>query len=204
MSSSQKHPACIGWWALYLSAGGVAVYAVLFVAIRDLSDEFIQLHGTEYDAAFFLLTHIICGAIALSIGPFQFSQKLRQQHKKWHRRFGYIYLCSICIGTISSFIAAQQALTGSIAQLGFSALALAWGYTTTMAFLAIRRGDFLRHENWMKRSYALTLAAVSLRIMLGATVAMQLPFAMVYPVIAWACWVPNLIIAERYWVKERA
>ena len=48
----------------------------------------------------------------------------------------------------------------------------------------------------MVRSYALTLAAVTLRFYLPASLANGLPFEAVYAVIAWACWVPNLIVAE--------
>lgn len=48
----------------------------------------------------------------------------------------------------------------------------------------------------MIRSYALTLAAVTLRLQLPASAMLDIPFETAYPAIAFLCWVPNLILAE--------
>ena len=48
----------------------------------------------------------------------------------------------------------------------------------------------------MVRSYALTLAAVTLRIYLPASQVAGVSFTIAYPVIAWLCWVPNLLLAQ--------
>ncbi len=50
----------------------------------------------------------------------------------------------------------------------------------------------------MIRSWALTFAAVNLRLYLGIAFAMGLAFSDSYPVISFLCWVPNLIAAELY------
>ena len=50
-------------------------------------------------------------------------------------------------------------------------------------------------------SYALTLAAVTLRIYLPLSLALGVPFANAYRVISWLCWVPNIILAE--WLVRR-
>ena len=75
-------------------------------------------------------------------------------------------------------------------------LAITWLITTAMAYLRVRQGDIVRHRMWMVRSYALTLAAVTLRIYLPITQIKGIPFESAYPVIAWMCWVPNLLLAE--------
>ena len=54
----------------------------------------------------------------------------------------------------------------------------------------------------MIRSYALTLAAVTLRIYLPLSQVSQIPFEVAYPIIAYACWVPNILIAE--WMIRRS
>ncbi len=60
------------------------------------------------------------------------------------------------------------------------------------------RRDFVAHERWMIRSFALTFAAVILRI--------YLPFAgdlvTGYTAIAWLCWIPNLVVAK-IWIRLR-
>jgi hypothetical protein len=48
----------------------------------------------------------------------------------------------------------------------------------------------------MVRNFALTFAAVTLRVWLPAGTAAGVPFAVAYPVVAWLCWVPNLLAAE--------
>jgi Predicted membrane protein (DUF2306) len=48
----------------------------------------------------------------------------------------------------------------------------------------------------MIRSYALTLAAVTLRLYLPASIALGVDFRSAYRVISWACWLPNLAVAE--------
>jgi hypothetical protein len=54
----------------------------------------------------------------------------------------------------------------------------------------------------MIRSYALTLAAVTLRLYLPSSQLAGLPFTVAYPAISWLCWVPNLLIAE-WFVRAR-
>ncbi len=48
----------------------------------------------------------------------------------------------------------------------------------------------------MLRSYALTLAAVTLRIYLGISQVNGVDFVVAYQAISWMCWVPNLLIVE--------
>ena len=48
----------------------------------------------------------------------------------------------------------------------------------------------------MLRSYALTLAAVTLRLYMPAFAIAGVGFDAAYPLIAWLCWVPNLVVVE--------
>jgi hypothetical protein len=54
----------------------------------------------------------------------------------------------------------------------------------------------------MIRNFALTFAAVTLRLYLPPVLIVGLPFAMSYAIIAWLCWVPNLLVAE--WLAKTA
>jgi hypothetical protein len=53
----------------------------------------------------------------------------------------------------------------------------------------------------MIRSYALTLAAVTLRLWLPLSQVAGIDFMTAYVAIAWLCWVPNLLVAE--WFLRR-
>ena len=79
---------------------------------------------------------------------------------------------------------------------------------TAMAFAKAKNGDFVAHRDFMIRSYALTLSAVTLRAWKWAiTNSVQLPPMDVYRAVAWLGWVPNLIAAEllirKYYLPER-
>ncbi len=56
----------------------------------------------------------------------------------------------------------------------------------------------------MIRSYALTFAAVTLRIYLPLSQIAGMPFDPAYQTISWLCWVPNLIVAEWIILRQRA
>ena len=98
---------------------------------------------------------------------------------------------------------AAHAATGRIASLGFLALGAVWIGTTAMGYFTIRAGRVAAHREWMILSFALTAAAITLRIYLPLWMAVDGRFTVGYPVIAWACWVPNLIFAGWLIRRER-
>jgi hypothetical protein len=86
---------------------------------------------------------------------------------------------------------------GLSSQIAFCFLAILWSYTTLQALLKIRKSDFNAHRNFMIRSFALTLSAVTLRLWKAIFVYLFHPHPMdVYRLVAWLGWVLNIIIAE--------
>ena len=83
---------------------------------------------------------------------------------------------------------------------GFATLAVVWLLTAALAFARARQRRFDEHRAWMMRSYSLTFAAATVRLV-------GLPFLVLTrdPVIAITCtfwsWVLNLFVAE--WVIRR-
>jgi hypothetical protein len=90
----------------------------------------------------------------------------------------------------------MHASAGPVSQAGFLALGAAWITSTSLGLLAAINRQFEKHRRWMTRSYAVTAAAISLRIMLPICLLSGAPFKYAYPAIAWACWIVNLCIAE--------
>ena len=72
----------------------------------------------------------------------------------------------------------EYAFGGPLAKLGFAGLAIAWLFTGARAFVAARTRDFVSHRRWMIRNFALTFAAVTLRLYLPPVFIVGLPFAM--------------------------
>jgi predicted membrane protein DUF2306 len=50
----------------------------------------------------------------------------------------------------------------------------------------------------MIRSYALTAAAITLRLYLPLIFVFHGSFSIAYPAIAWLCWIPNALAVELY------
>ena len=142
--------------------------------------------------------HVLGGGLCLLIGGFQFSKRLRSNHLQLHRNLGRTYLVLVLLGGIGSLILAPNADGGLVARIGFFILGVLWLFSGLQAYLAIRRKDVATHRAWMLRNFALTFAAVTLRIYLNVFAAIGVDFSESYPVVAWLAWVPNLILIEWY------
>lgn len=148
-----------------------------------------------------LVTHATFSAIALLSGPWQFLAVVRRRSLQAHRSLGRVYCGAVSAGWLSSLPIAAHAQTGAAACAGFLALGAVWICATAAGYFAIRGGRMEAHRAWMTRSYALTAAAITLRLYLPLVFVMHAPFNVGYPMVAWACWIPNLLFAE--WLVRR-
>lgn len=148
-----------------------------------------------------LVVHAASASTALLVGPWQFWSRLRTRRPGVHRVMGRIYVAACLAGGATGFVLALGASTGPVSTAGFGLLAIAWTYSTAMAWrLAVRR-QFAAHRRWMIRSFALTFAAVTLRIYSPVATALPIPFEDSYRAISFLCWVPNLLVAEA-WLRR--
>jgi hypothetical protein len=144
-----------------------------------------------------IYTHIFASSLALLLGPAQFLQGLRTRRPALHRWLGRLYLgVGVLFGGLGGLYMSRYAFGGAVSTGGFGLLALAWLYTGVQAYRAARARHFAAHRVWMVHNSALSLAAVTLRMYLGLGLAAGLPFERIYPVIAWLCWLPNLLVAQ--------
>ncbi|MBV1900222.1 MAG: DUF2306 domain-containing protein [Kordiimonadaceae bacterium] len=185
--------------SLTVLAVAIAGYALAMVFAVDLSNN-IAVGNHFHDRPIALYAHLFFGALALLIGPFQFSEKLRNSRKTLHRWMGRSYVVFCLSSGVAGFFMALSSTTID-ARTGFAVLAVAWIYTTVQAYRKARARDFAAHKNWMIRSFALTCAAITLRILLPVQLIGGVPFETAYIIISWACWVPNLMLAE--WLVRR-
>ena len=74
------------------------------------TDERFLIDSTDEEWAhiapfrWWLLVHGVGGAVALAIGPFQFSSRLRGANLPLHRLLGRIYIGAICIAAPLSLV----------------------------------------------------------------------------------------------------
>jgi len=195
----------LAWAILYILALGVSGFAVYAYGFRPLG---AFVHPEM--AAFFrsqpwaIYTHVFASVAALAFGPIQFSARLRIRYPQFHRNLGKIYLgVGVLVGGLAGLYMAFHAFGGIISKLGFGCLAVSWLVSGGLAYTSIRRGDIESHRRWMIRNFALTFAAVTLRLYLGLVFANGFPFEPAYRAISWLCWVPNLLLAEWLFVRRR-
>ncbi|MCC7375202.1 MAG: DUF2306 domain-containing protein [Verrucomicrobiales bacterium] len=143
-----------------------------------------------------LLIHAGAASVALAVGPFQFMEKLRRRSPRAHRQLGYVYFAGVFIGGTAGLFSATGAGGGLSARTGFFLLGLCWLVSAWVALAVIRRGDVAAHRCWMIRNFALTFAAVTLRLWLPAMANLSGSFLEAYRTVAWLCWVPNAVVAE--------
>ncbi|MEZ5040846.1 MAG: DUF2306 domain-containing protein [Saprospiraceae bacterium] len=193
----------IGKILFVILALGVGAYAFSFL---DFKIKGILLNKGEliknmiYLGAFY--AHVTGGGMALIVGSFQFFPTFRNKYLSLHRNLGKIYVLACLFGGISGLGIAFFANEGPIAQIGFTLLALFWLFTTAQAYFNIRQKNIQAHKEWMLRSYAITFAAVSLRLQLPLyLIFAELDFTTAYRIVAWSCWVPNLLLIE--WIIQK-
>ncbi len=145
--------------------------------------------------------HIILGGIALCIGWLQFNKKIRNKNLKLHKNIGKIYVFSVLFSAVSGLYIGYFATGGIIAKSGFMTMAVAWFLTTLFAFTTVKKGNIIKHQKLMTYSYAICFAAVTLRIYLPIFTPLFGGFLPAYKLIAWLCWVPNILVA--YFINKQ-
>ena len=208
-----------GSWFLGLSCLAVAAFAVIPYAtqsLQELGADPSQIAATYMDRPLIirvaLYAHISFAAVALVLSPLQFSARVRARARRLHRAVGRVVLASIAVAGCAGLVIAPFTRAGVVGAVGFGTLAVLWLTFAVAAFRAICRRDVAAHRRWVVRTFAMTYAAVTLRLWLPLLVTLavtvfdtdpQKAFDAVYPVVAWLAWVPNLIVAERYLAAQR-
>lgn len=152
---------------------------------------------------FALALHASSAGIALLVGPFQIAEWFRIRRRRLHRVLGWVYVVAVALGAVSAMVLAPGANFGPIAAFGFFTLAIVWLIATGTALTMAIQHRFENHRRWMLRSYALTAAAITLRILMPAAAVAGLPPGPSYRAIAWMCWLVNLGMVEVYLAFRR-
>ena len=184
----------LAWLTMTVMAVGVAGYAGAGLISSSLRTPFVQDLFTNLPLA--TTAHLAGGMIALVLGALQVSATLRNKYLDMHRWLGRIYVVAVVVGGIGGFVMALESTGGLVTHYGFGMMAVCWLGCTLNAYRHVRAGNIAQHRAWMLRSYALTLAAVTLRIYLPLSQIAGYEFIEAYRAISWMCWVPNLLVVE--------
>ncbi|MBP6689964.1 MAG: DUF2306 domain-containing protein [Hyphomonadaceae bacterium] len=109
-----------------------------------------------------LAPHIATGAIALLLGPLQFSTTLRRKSLTLHRWLGRTYMAAVLI---SSILALYITVTfeAPSARWVMGTMAGLWLTTTIFAWAAAASRNIPQHKLWISRSYLFTFTFTTTR-----------------------------------------
>ncbi|MDP1659009.1 MAG: DUF2306 domain-containing protein [Methylotenera sp.] len=179
---------------LSLSVIGYVVATYSFLSIDTTPD--FEVSPTFENHRFAIYTHIFASTVALTIGPLLFWKRLRISYSYLHRWLGRLYLLGVFVGGLAGLNVSFYTYGGLAARAGFTCLSLIWIYTGFRAYLAIRSANIAAHHYWMTRNFSLTFAGVTLRLWLPAFMMLGITFEVAYPIVAWLCWLPNILVAD--------
>jgi uncharacterized membrane protein len=177
---------------------GLLILVVLYTRDLALLDSASPLRQRYANIPWLMLAHGVFGTLALTLGIFQFSSRLRSRYLAVHRLFGRIYIGS-------AFIAAPVAVAISIV-LGDGSLIMAsivqaggWMLCTALALYCVRHGNIQQHRQWMMRGYPFAMVFVFVRAIIAIPAVARLGevglVSTVWSVIALAGFVPSVVIA---------
>ena len=154
------------------------------------------LHITAWRWAFY--THITCSIFVLILGGLQFVPAIVKKYTRVHRRMGKAYIILVLgLSAPSGLIMGFYANGGVVSKISFVLLSLLWWLFTFLAYRQIKKKNIESHINFMYRSYALTLSAITFRIyVMLVPHFIHLPAKEMYSLIAWLSWAPNLLVTE--------
>ncbi len=159
------------------------------------------IHNRVWKTAFYI--HVFSIIFALIAGFTQFSKELLKNKRWLHQLMGRIYVIDILL--INFPVAMIMAIYANgllIGKSAFVVLDCLWFWFTLKGFIAIKKGNISSHKNFMIRSYALTLSAVTLRFWkLILSNLFDIDPLHLYMIDAWMGFIPNLLFAE--WLIRR-
>lgn len=167
------------------------------------ADRFLDLTpqslGKYYDYKWILIAHITAGGGAIVSGMLQFREKLRHYSWKLHRFIGFIYLLAVLTSGLCAIVLSFTTAYKVNLPYAFSLQiwVSVWISTTFIAYYSAIKKKFQLHNEWMIRSYIVTLAFVVSGFILKIPYVRNLgSFEDISPSLFWFGWTVPLYIYE--------
>jgi uncharacterized membrane protein len=148
----------------------------------------------------YLVAHAFFGALAMLLGAFQFSNRLRARYLQVHRKLGYIYVASVFIAGPFAIPVARR--IDSLSLVAASAMqSFGWMVTTAIALYCVRNGNIAQHRRWMIRSYPFAMVFTVARMIIPIPPILRMGFTgiemVVWTTIALAAFLPTIFLDWR-------
>ena len=151
---------------IFFAIFGVVTVFVTYMKNRGFFDPASPTAKHFEPALTFVLMHGFFAAIALLLGIFQLSNRLRARYLALHRKLGYVYATCVFIGAplavpLAARTSGPTLTTASVVQ------ATGWMICTAIALYCVRNGNIVQHRRWMIRSFAFAMIFTAARLVIG-------------------------------------
>lgn len=178
---------------------------VMFMKNRGALDPSSPM-GKHYEPALrLLIIHAFFGVLALSLGVFQLSNRLRARYLRLHRMLGYVYIACVFVAApvaipVAAAIDSPSLVAASVFQ------SIGWMVTTAIALYCVRTGNIVQHRRWMIRGYFFAMVFTVARLLIPIPSIAAMGDAgieiVVWSAIAAAAFVPSMLLDWRLIMKR--
>jgi uncharacterized membrane protein len=152
------------------------------------------------------LLHIVPGGLFLLLAPIQFSARMRSRHLEVHRWSGrFLALAALITAATGLHFGLFMPFAGPRETVPIALFSLFLVYAIGKGVVAVRKGQFDRHREWMIRAYALGLAISTVRIFAAALDLVATPAGLgagtAFVIAIWAGWLATLGVGES-WIRS--
>lgn len=150
-----------------------------------------------------LMLHITAGTVAMLSVCLQVWPWLRINYPQVHRVTGRIYVVAALVGGTMGLLMARFA--PAVGRFGVSMATTLWIVTTVVAFVMIRRGNFVLHRRFMLYSFAIVMNNVWGVLIVNLVLRAKIPMDILalLEVARWFGWVVNLMLVQ-WWLYYTA
>ncbi len=193
--------------ALLIALSAIPIIAGAFRMVWMASGVEITPENARFFAAPIpVVLHVFSVSVFCILGAFQFSKNIRTRHPGWHRASGRILVPAGLITAISGLWMSQfyqlPANDGFLLYVFRIVFGFAMIISLVAGLFAIWRRDFVQHQKWMMRGYAIALGTGTQAFtLLPWFLAVGPPDELARALLMGAGWAINLIVVE--WILWR-
>ena len=170
---------------------------VTFMKNKDAFDPASPMARHYAPGMVWLIPHAIFAGLALLMGVFQFSNRLRARYLGLHRKLGMAYVLCVFVGGPLAIPLAVK--TGTPVLTAATVVqTLGWMVCTAVALYCVKTGNVREHRRWMIRGYPFAMIFTVARLLIPLPPVQALGFVgieiVVWTTIALAAFLPSLFL----------
>jgi uncharacterized membrane protein len=182
---------------IFFTSFGLVTILVTYMKNARVFDPTSEIAQHFAPVKWYLVAHAFFGGLAMLLGAFQFSNRLRARFLEVHRKLGYVYVASVFIASPFAIPIAYRIDSLSLVAAS-AAQSFGWMVTTAIALYCVRHGNITQHRRWMIRSYPFAMVFTVARIIIPIPPILHLGFTgiemVVWTTIALAAFLPTIFL----------